>query len=251
MIQYYVKAQINRYTNCFNDRLLKSLRLYCDGVINRTPSGLPIGNHAFIFEITFMKQRESVGMREKCASWFSKSTGAILVFFLLVSVTIVAWGALTITAHTPVTIAATSTSATATFNEFMAPGTITTGSFTLSQFVGVKSVAAGDFHTVALKNDGTVVAWGDNGAGQTTVPSGLSGVTAIAAGTSHTVALKKDGTVVAWGLNEYGETTVPSGVSGVTAIAAGTYHTVALKNDGTVVAWGGDGAGPTTVPGGV
>ncbi|MEO7678350.1 MAG: hypothetical protein ABIV39_16455, partial [Verrucomicrobiota bacterium] len=54
---------------------------------------------------------------------------------------------------------------------------------------GVVAIAAGDLHTVVLKNDGTVVAWGDNGAGQTTVPTGLSGVTAIAAGGDHTVAL--------------------------------------------------------------
>jgi hypothetical protein len=80
---------------------------------------------------------------------------------------------------------------------------------------------------VALKNDGTVVAWGDNVYGQTTVPAGLSGVTAIAAG-DGTVALKSDGTVVVWGNNDYGQTTVPAGVSGATAIAAGYYHTVAL-----------------------
>ncbi len=50
-------------------------------------------------------------------------------------------------------------------------------------------IAAGGYHTVALKNDGTVVAWGWNGFGQTTVPAGLGGVTAIAAGVYHTVAL--------------------------------------------------------------
>ena len=53
-------------------------------------------------------------------------------------------------------------------------------------------IAAGGYHTVALKQDGTVVAWGDNGNGQTTVPAGLSGVVAIAAGQAHTVALKLD-----------------------------------------------------------
>ncbi|MEQ2008138.1 MAG: HYR domain-containing protein, partial [Limisphaerales bacterium] len=79
-----------------------------------------------------------------------------------------------------------------------------------------------------LKNDGTVVTWGVNFAGQTTVPAGLSGVTAIAAGVAHTVALKSDGTVVAWGDNSRGQTAVPAGLSGVTAIAAGFYHTVAL-----------------------
>ena len=74
---------------------------------------------------------------------------------------------------------------------------------------------------MALKTDGTEVAWGYNGSGQTTVPAGLSGVSAIAAGESHTVALKTDGTVVAWGYNDYGQTTVPAGLSGVIAITAG------------------------------
>ena len=55
---------------------------------------------------------------------------------------------------------------------------------------GVVAIAAGQFHTVTLKQDGTVVAWGYNKEGQTTVPAGLSGVVAIAAGWKHTVALK-------------------------------------------------------------
>ena len=93
---------------------------------------------------------------------------------------------------------------------------------------GVTAIAAGSSHTVALKIDGSVVAWGRSDLGQTTVPAGLSGVTAIAAGGSHTVALKNDGSVVAWGYNEFGQTTVAAGLNGVTAIAAGFYHTVAL-----------------------
>ena len=55
------------------------------------------------------------------------------------------------------------------------------------------------------------------------MPGGLSGVTAIAAGASHSLALKSDGTVVAWGCAgiDCGQCSVPSGLSGVTAIAAG------------------------------
>ncbi len=116
---------------------------------------------------------------------------------------------------------------------------------------GVTAIAAGSYHTVALKHDGTVVTWGDYGSGQTAIPAGLSGVTAIAAGNTFTVALKNDGTVLAWGYNLYGPTTIPAGLNGVTAIAAGYYHTVALKNDGTVVAWGGNSSGQTTIPSGL
>lgn len=54
----------------------------------------------------------------------------------------------------------------------------------------VTAIAAGSYHTVALRGDGSVYAWGDNRYGQTTVPAGLSGVTAIAGGYRHTVALK-------------------------------------------------------------
>jgi alpha-tubulin suppressor-like RCC1 family protein len=52
----------------------------------------------------------------------------------------------------------------------------------------VQAIAAGARHIVALKNDGTVVAWGDNSSGETAVPVGLSGVTSISAGDSYSVA---------------------------------------------------------------
>ena len=83
--------------------------------------------------------------------------------------------------------------------------------------------------TAQASSPGTVVAWGANWAGQTTVlAAAQSGVTAIAACGQHTVALKNDGSVVAWGADWIGQTTVPAGLSGVTAIAAGSGHSVAL-----------------------
>ena len=121
-------------------------------------------------------------------------------------------------------------------------------------------ISTGHNHTVALKDEGTVWAWGANfngqlGNGTTTNSSipiqvqGLNSVVAIAACGNHTVALKNDGTVWAWGSNNNGQlgdgTTTnrnfPMQVQGITnviAIAAGNSHTVALKYDGTVWAWG-------------
>src|SRR5439155_18030287 len=88
--------------------------------------------------------------------------------------------------------------------------------------------------SLALKNEGTVVAWGCGTAsvdfGQCNVPAGLSGVTAIAAGEAHSLALKGDGTVVAWGCGaaNLGQCNVPIGLCHATAIAAAFVQSLAL-----------------------
>ncbi|RKG48667.1 kelch-like protein [Corallococcus sp. AB011P] len=125
--------------------------------------------------------------------------------------------------------------------------------------------AAGDHHTLALKQDGTVWAWGSNGYGQlgdgTTTNrltpvqvQGLTGVVALTADGAHSLALKHDGTVWAWGYNgkgQLGDGTLTTqftpvqvqGLTGVAALSAGADHTLALKHDGTVWAWGGNDYG--------
>ena len=68
---------------------------------------------------------------------------------------------------------------------------------------GVTAVAAGQYSSVALKNDGTLVAWGDQGItpSGSLVPVGSTRVTAIAASRDEAwgMALKNDGSVVWWG----------------------------------------------------
>ena len=115
----------------------------------------------------------------------------------------------------------------------------------------VRAVAAGGFHSVALRKDGTVVAWGDNELGQTSVPEGLDDVVAVAAGGLHTLALRADRTVAAWGEDGSGQASVPAGLSNVVQVAAGSYHSLALKLDGTVVAWGENNNQQATVPAGL
>ena len=113
---------------------------------------------------------------------------------------------------------------------------------------GVTDVDAGYNHNLAIISNGTVVAWGNNDFGQTDVPAGLSNVIAVSAGGSHSLALLSDGTVVGWGNNDNGQATPPGDLSDVIALAAGGFHNLALKSDGTVVAWGLNDSGQTDVP---
>jgi hypothetical protein len=111
-------------------------------------------------------------------------------------------------------------------------------------------MAGGEYHSLALKADGGVVAWGLNNNGQCDVPAAArSGVAAVAAGLRHSLALKGDGGVAAWGLNDYGQCDVPAAArSGVIAVATKTSHCLALKADGRVVAWGKNTSGQCNVP---
>lgn len=102
----------------------------------------------------------------------------------------------------------------------------------------VVAVAGGGYHSLALKGDGTVVGWGFNGNGETTPPSSATNVMAIAAGVSHNLALRANGTVVGWGENTYGQTNSSASATNVIAIAVGGQHSLALRSDGAVVAWG-------------
>jgi hypothetical protein len=73
-----------------------------------------------------------------------------------------------------------------------------------------------------------VLAWGLNTGGQSTVPVGLSGVIGIGAGDTYSLALKSDGTLIAWGF-EAPVTSVPGGATEVASIAAGGAHALALR----------------------
>ena len=112
----------------------------------------------------------------------------------------------------------------------------------------VVAVAAGSSHSLALQSDGRVTGWGSNDSGQTNVPANLSNVVAIAAGNAHSLALQSDGNVVAWGANNNGQLNVPVGLSNVIAVAAGSAHSMVLRNDGSVLVWGANDNGQTNVP---
>ena len=115
----------------------------------------------------------------------------------------------------------------------------------------VTAIAAGSQHAMALKTNGTVVAWGWNYFGQATPPPGLSQVVSIACGAAHSLALKADGTVVAWGDNTWGQTNVPSGLTNVIEISTAGNHSLARLADQSIVAWGENTFGQSQVPAGL
>jgi alpha-tubulin suppressor-like RCC1 family protein len=109
----------------------------------------------------------------------------------------------------------------------------------VGSWTDIIQIAPGYFHTVAVKDTGTVVAVGWNDEGQCNVGN-WTGITQVAAGHGHTVGLKADGTVVAVGSNEFGQCNVGNWTD-IIQVSAGSEHTVGLKSDGTVVAAGPSG----------
>jgi len=116
----------------------------------------------------------------------------------------------------------------------------------------VSVAAARNEFGLVLRADGTVLAWGDNRFGQTSVPQGLREVVAIAAGqgakSAHALALSAGGTVAGWGDNTFDQATPPTGLTGVVAIAAGELHSLALTREGRLVAWGNSASPAGVVP---
>ena len=122
-----------------------------------------------------------------------------------------------------------------------ADGTVvSTGNFSQSWKVSgwrdIIAIDGGDWHSVGLKSDGTVVVAGWSHNASSNVGSWRD-IIAVSAGGSQTLGLKADGTVLAVGDNQYGECNVSSW-SDIVEIYAGNYHSVGLRADGTVVAAG-------------
>ncbi|HYG34280.1 MAG TPA: immunoglobulin domain-containing protein, partial [Clostridia bacterium] len=107
----------------------------------------------------------------------------------------------------------------------------------------VVAVSAKGF-SLALKSDGTVVSWGP----APTAPRDLTNVIGVAVGQSHGLALLANRTVVAWGDNYAGQTDVPAGLTNVAAVSTGLSHSLARLADGTVKGWGRSAYAQSLIP---
>ena len=124
-----------------------------------------------------------------------------------------------------------------------------------------KQVSCGNFHTAAIKTDGTLWTWGFGDQGQhgnTQITNRSTPVTTFAGGTNwkqvscgreNTVAIKTDGTLWSWGRNYFNgdNNNVGNKSTPVTTFAGGTnwkqvnfsfYNIIAIKTDGTLWTWG-------------
>lgn len=82
---------------------------------------------------------------------------------------------------------------------------------------------------MGLKADGSLVVWGENEYGQSTVPEPNEDFVSMAAGRDHCLALKEDRTVVGWGINLLGLSTVPEPNQDFVAVTAGYRTSMALR----------------------
>jgi|GEM_PF-2505416 len=127
-------------------------------------------------------------------------------------------------------------------------------------------VSAGEFHTVAIRTDGTLWAWGSDSEGQSGLGGGgantiplqvgtYSDWASVAAGSDHTVAVKTDGSLWAWGRNDLGQLGIGSTVINYNTpqrvgldydwefVTAGFTHSLGIKTNGELWAWGNNGSG--------
>lgn len=124
----------------------------------------------------------------------------------------------------------------------------------------VASVASGQHHTVMLKEDGTVLSWGENKHGQLGIDPNVSNsfvpmeifnneeLDKVYAGWTHSGALTKNGEVYTWGRNCYGQLGSPRtepykpekipNLTDVSHLSMGSEHNLAVTKDGRLFAWG-------------
>jgi alpha-tubulin suppressor-like RCC1 family protein len=128
-------------------------------------------------------------------------------------------------------------------------------------------VSAGYVHSVAVRTNGTLWAWGCNDSGRlgnntttnrsspVSVVGGFTDWCQVSAGGDHSLAIRTNGTLWAWGYNgagRLGDNTITTRSSPVSIVggftdwcqvSAGYVHSVAVRTNGTLWAWGCNDSG--------
>jgi hypothetical protein len=116
------------------------------------------------------------------------------------------------------------------------------GNYTIpSGLTNLSSIAINMYHGLALKNDGSLVAWGKGFGTQpmTTIPSFVGNIKKIAVGNDHSVLLLDNGNVVSWQGNGYSWNVIDAnGKQNVKDIAADGFNTFLLYNDNSIETFG-------------
>lgn len=137
-------------------------------------------------------------------------------------------------------------------------------------------VVAGAWNSCALRTEGTIACWGDNGNGESSPPAGaytqislrgetgcalsLAGEAAcwglwggpapagpfaqVAAGNLTSCGLRTDGSLSCWGYTANGVTSPPIGK--FTQISVGVGHACGVRDKGMILCWGSDAFGQIT-----
>jgi len=127
-----------------------------------------------------------------------------------------------------------------------------------------KFISSGLNHTLGLRVDGSLWAWGNNGSGQLGIDSLVNMSTptkvdnnvwiSVATGKAHSVGVKADGTLWSWGSDSFyqlgsigaSSKTIPTQVgtdSDWLGVVAGGDNSIAVKTDGTIFGWGNNSNG--------
>lgn len=109
----------------------------------------------------------------------------------------------------------------------------------------IVALAAGVVHTLALREDGSLIRWGH---AAELPPPGTSNLTSIAAGSFHSMGIRTDGSLWIWSPGQ-AVMNYPPSATNLIKVSAGNIHVMALRADGRVFAWGEDFWGATVVPG--
>lgn len=149
----------------------------------------------------------------------------------------------------------------------IATGTTRSSPVQVGSLTNWSQASAGAYHALAIKTDGTLWSWGNNGNGQLGLGDGyganrsspvqvgaLTNWASVAGGTVHSIATKTDGTLWAWGQNGSGRLGLgdtayrssPVQVGALTnwsSVSAGSEFSSAVKTDGTLWAWGRNNEG--------